>query len=77
MDELVFAEREADIDLVPVGAADFRLQQEPVAFKALLERSVGLGLTSSTTFLSRLTRTCLSRDLETNRLHLGRTPCTR
>src|SRR5580704_2648194 len=44
MDELVFAEREVDIDPVPEGAAGFRLKPEPVAHEALLERSAGLGL---------------------------------
>jgi hypothetical protein len=43
MDELVFAEREVDIDPVPEGAAGFRLQPEPVARRALLDRNVGRG----------------------------------
>jgi hypothetical protein len=42
MDDVVFPEREADIDLVPVGAAAFH--QELVARQAFLDRNVGPGL---------------------------------
>ena len=44
MDDFVFPEREADIDLVPVGAAGLRLQPELAARQAFLARKVGLGL---------------------------------
>jgi hypothetical protein len=42
MDDFVFPERETDIDLVPVGAAGLRLQQELAARQALLDRNIGL-----------------------------------
>jgi hypothetical protein len=44
VDELVFAEREVDIDTIPEGAAGFRRQHELVARQALLSRKIGLAL---------------------------------
>jgi hypothetical protein len=43
MDELVFPEREVDIDPVPEDAADFCVQQEFAARQVLLTRKVRFG----------------------------------